>query len=71
MSNRYYTYERRGIRQDNRAAMDELSNLIYKPMLAEPRTWLKELGAIAGVVAVALAVLYIGSYFVGKAKGWW
>ena len=68
----YYTYDgRRGIRQDNRAAMDELSNLIYKPMLAEPRTWLKELGAIVGVVVVALAVLYIGSYFVGKAKGWW
>ena len=71
MSNRYYTYERRGIRQDHRAAMDELSNLIYKPMLAEPRTWLKELGAIVGVVAIALAVLYVGSYSVGKAKGWW
>lgn len=68
---RYYTYERRGTRKDTRAARDELSNLIYKPMLAEPRTWLKELGAIVGVVAIALAVLYIGSYFVGKSKGWW
>lgn len=68
---RYYTYERRGIRQDTRAAMDEISELVYKPILTEPRNWLKEFGAVAGVIAAALAVLYIGSYFVGKSKGWW
>lgn len=69
----YYTYGngRRGIRQDHRAARDELSNLVYKPMLAEPRSWLKEFGAITGVVAAGITILYIVSYFVGKSKGWW
>lgn len=68
----YYTYDgRRGIRQDTRAALDEISNVIVKPILAAPEEERKGYAALVGIVAAAIAVLYIGSYFVGKAKGWW
>lgn len=69
--NKYYTYGRRGIRQDTRAAMDELSSLIIKPILAAPKEERKGYAALVGIVTAALAVLYIGSYVVGKTKGWW
>lgn len=68
---KYYTYERRGIRQDHRAALDEISQVIVKPILAAPSEERKGYAAIVGVIALALGALYIGSYVVGKAKGWW
>lgn len=70
MSN-YYTYGRRGIRQDHRAALDEISNVIVKPILAAPEEERKGYAALVGVIVLALGALYVGSYIVGKAKGWW
>ena len=71
MSN-YYTYERRrGIRQDHRAALDEISQVIVKPILAAPERERKGYAAIAGIIVAALGALYVGSYIIGKAKGWW
>ena len=62
---------RRGIRQEARAAIDELSSVIVEPILAAPEHERKGYAAVLGVVAAALAALYIGSWIVGKMRGWW
>lgn len=63
--------ERRGIRQDTRAAIDGIADLIVKPILTAPAEERNGYVAVVGAVAMALAVLYLGSYIVGRMRGWW
>lgn len=67
----HHMERRRGPLGGCRAAIDELSSVIVEPILAAPEHERKGYAAVLGVVAAALAALYIGSWIVGKMRGWW
>ena len=66
---RYYKIEPRGIVQDDHAAgVEDLRELIFKPILASEER--RGYAALVGITITALAALYVGAVLVCRARGW-